>query len=120
MIIQPAAKLRKLGTDIFAAQGLIREKAEFLAETLVEASLTGHDSHGVTYFASYSNRMKTGFIDVNAEPTVVKETASSALVDGNWAPGQITDDAVSLTTVASQSTSTAPVSSTRPSPSAST
>jgi len=90
MIIKTAESLRNLGAEIFTAQGLSKDRAEFLAETLVEASLTGHDSHGVTYFASYSNRIKEGFIDVNAEPAIVKETASSALVDGNWAPGQIT------------------------------
>ncbi len=90
MIIQRAENLRRLGKDIFAAQGLEREKAEFLAETLVEANLTGHDSHGVSYFVTYSDRISKGFIDVRADPVVVKETPSTALVDGCWAPGQIT------------------------------
>jgi len=56
----------------------------------VEANLTGHDSHGVTYYSAYSNRIKEGHIDVKADPKTVKETPSSALVDGGWAPGQIT------------------------------
>jgi LDH2 family malate/lactate/ureidoglycolate dehydrogenase len=90
MITRKAESLKKLGTEIFIAQGLAREKAEFLTETLVEASLTGHDSHGVTYFVSYSNRMKEGHIDVKAEPTITKETPNSALIDGHQAPGQIT------------------------------
>jgi len=85
-----ADKLRQLGVEIFSAQGLAREKAEFLAGTLVEANLTGHDSHGVTYYAAYSNRIKNGHIDVNAEPEIVKETANSALIDGHYAPGQVT------------------------------
>jgi len=85
-----ADKLRQLGVEIFTAQGLAREKAEFLAGTLVEANLTGHDSHGVTYYAAYSNRIKNGHIDVNAEPEIVKETANSALIDGHYAPGQVT------------------------------
>jgi len=90
MIIQPAERLRKLGADIFAAQGLSREKAELLSETLVEANITGHDSHGVSYFVTYSDRIKKGYIDVDAEPTVARETDSTALVDGHDAPGQIT------------------------------
>ncbi|UCD45955.1 MAG: Ldh family oxidoreductase [Candidatus Bathyarchaeota archaeon] len=85
-----ADKLRQLGVEIFTAQGLAREKAEFLSGTLVEANLTGHDSHGVTYFAAYSNRIKNGHIDVNAEPEIVKETTNSALIDGHYAPGQVT------------------------------
>ncbi|UCH57789.1 MAG: Ldh family oxidoreductase [Candidatus Bathyarchaeota archaeon] len=90
MILVPADKLLRLGTGIFSAQGLSREKAEFIAETLVEASLTGHDSHGVFYIPRYSERIREGHIDPKAEPKIVKETASTALLDGRWAPGQIT------------------------------
>lgn len=86
----PPQYLEDLGVQIFTRQGLKREKAEFLAHTLVEANLTGHDSHGVTYYSEYSNRIKKGHIDVKADPIAVKETSTSALVDGRWAPGQIT------------------------------
>ena len=82
--------LEDLGVQIFTRQGLDRERAEFLAHTLVEANLTGHDSHGVTYYTAYSNRIKEGHIDVKADPKTVKETPASALVDGGWSPGQIT------------------------------
>ncbi len=90
MILKSAESLRKLGLEIFMRQGLAREKAEFLVGTLVEANLTGHDSHGIQYYVSYSDRMCKGYIDVGAEPAVVKETPSTAMVDGRWAPGQIT------------------------------
>ena len=90
MIVMPADRLRELGTEIFSALGAPRDKAEFVAETIVEASLTGHDSHGVSYFVRYSDRIRQGFIDVEAEPMVERESASSALVDGRWAFGQVT------------------------------
>ncbi|MBC8224085.1 Ldh family oxidoreductase [Candidatus Bathyarchaeota archaeon] len=90
MIVVPPERLHKLGRDIFKAQGLSHEKAEFLVETLVEANLTGHDSHGAYYFATYSERIKEGHINVNAEPVVVHETPSTAYIDGKYAPGQIT------------------------------
>ena len=86
----PAEKLGGLGTAIFSALGAPREKAEFVAGTLVEASLTGHDSHGVSYFVRYADRIRRGFIDVDAEPVVAKESASSTLLDGRWAFGQVT------------------------------
>ncbi len=85
-----AQYLKDLGVQIFIKQGLEEERAEFLAHTLVEANLTGHDSHGVTYYSAYSNRIKEGHIDVKADPKTVKETPASALVDGEWAPGQVT------------------------------
>ena len=90
MIVLPADTLRELGAAIFTSLGVPRDKAEFVAETLVEASLTGHDSHGVSYFVRYSDRIRQGFINVNVEPMVVKESPSSALVDGRWAFGQVT------------------------------
>jgi LDH2 family malate/lactate/ureidoglycolate dehydrogenase len=90
MILKRAEELKGLGADIFSAQGMARDRAEFLSETLVEANLSGHDSHGVSYFLAYSDRIKAGHINVGADPEVVKETPSSALIDGHWAPGQIT------------------------------
>jgi len=90
LITVPADDLRILGTEIFTALGAPRRKAEFVADTLVEASLTGHDSHGVSYFVLYSDRIRKGHIDVKAEPVAVKESASSALIDGRWGFGQVT------------------------------
>jgi uncharacterized oxidoreductase len=98
MIVVPAERLLKLGKDIFEAQGLATEKAEFLVETLVEASLTGHDSHGVRYFVNYSDRIGESHINVDSEPIIVQETPTTAHIDGGYAPGQIT--AKKLTEVA--------------------
>lgn len=90
MIVLPAQGLRELGARIYAALGSPEEKAMFVAETLVEANLTGHDSHGVHYFVHYSRRIREGFIKPEAEPRVEKETASSAMIDGRWGFGQVT------------------------------
>ena len=90
MIVVPAERLLQLGKDIFKAQGLAHEKAEFLVETLVEASLTGHGSHGVRYFIIYSDRIKESHIKLDAEPIIVQETPATAYIDGIYAPGQIT------------------------------
>ena len=45
MIPVSAEKLREIGEAIFKANGLSPKKAEFLVDTLIEANLTGHDSH---------------------------------------------------------------------------
>jgi LDH2 family malate/lactate/ureidoglycolate dehydrogenase len=90
MINVSAERLKKIGNDIFKAQGLTHEKAEFLVETLVEANLTNHDSHGVRYFITYSERIKESHIKVNTEPIIVQETPTTAYIDGGYAPGQIT------------------------------
>jgi LDH2 family malate/lactate/ureidoglycolate dehydrogenase len=99
MITVPADRLRELGVKIFEAQGAPEETARFLVDTLVEANLTGHDSHGVHYFVGYSDRLSRGFIKADEEPRVVKETPTSALVDGRWAFGQVTAMRVAETAV---------------------
>ena len=55
----------------------------------MEGNLTGHDSHGVSYFVRYSERIKEGYIKVDAEPFIIQETPSTAYIDGGYAPGQV-------------------------------
>lgn len=90
MIKVQADKITELGIEIFTKQGASLERATFLVDTLVEANLTGHDSHGVFYYVRYSDRIKEGYLKVDAEPKIVKETPGTALIDGNWTFGQIT------------------------------
>jgi hydroxycarboxylate dehydrogenase B len=90
MIKVPDDRLTELGIEIFTKQGASLERATFLVETLVEANLTGHDSHGVHYYTRYSDRIKEGYIKVDADPEIVKETRGTAYIDGKWAFGQIT------------------------------
>ena len=90
MIKVPAGKITELGIEIFTKQGTSLDRATFLVETLVEANLAGHDSHGVYYYTRYSDRIKQGYIKPMAEPTIVNETPGTAFIDGNWTFGQIT------------------------------
>ena len=90
MIKVQADKITEIGIEIFTKQGTSLDRATFLVETLVEANLAGHDSHGVYYYTRYSDRIKQGYIKPRAEPKKVKETPGTALIDGNWTFGQIT------------------------------
>ena len=65
MVFIPVEELRELGIEIFKTQGASEERARFLVETLVEANLTGHDSHGVHYYVMYSERIEEGHIKVD-------------------------------------------------------
>jgi uncharacterized oxidoreductase len=90
MPLLSAEHLRNIGISILAAMGAPRESAETVADMLVNANLTGHDSHGIVYLIRYADRIKRGIIDPKAKPKVVKETATTALVDGHWTFGQVT------------------------------
>ncbi len=85
-----AEHLRGIASAIFAAAGTPRDIADYVAGSLVESNLMGHDSHGVIRVPRYVEFIRTGRIVPAARPEVVKETATTAVVKGNWAFGQLT------------------------------
>lgn len=84
------ADLRSLGRDIFVGAGVPSESAGQVIDSLVDANLAGHDSHGVIRVPSYVELVGAGRIVANAQPELMHETASIAVVDGHWAFGQLT------------------------------
>lgn len=65
------------------AVGTKQEHASALADLLVAADYRGHFSHGLNRLDMYVNDVKTGICRHDKEPEIVKETAATALVDGN-------------------------------------
>lgn len=87
MLIQ-AQRLREFAADIFTAAGTSREEGERVARYLVEANLTGHDSHGVVRVPRYVQWLQSGFIVAGVTPTIERETPITAVVDGKYGFGQ--------------------------------
>jgi len=84
-----ADQLARIGTEIFVAAGSPREEAKLVSEFLVRANLAGQDSHGVIRIVQYVKAIKRGDIKPGAKIEVVRETPTSALVNGNWGFGQV-------------------------------
>lgn len=83
--------LRSIVSSIFMAVGTPRDEADVLAEHLVKANLYGHDSHGVIRIPYYLSVIEGGrFLKPGAKIKIVKETISTAIIDGNHNFGQIT------------------------------
>jgi uncharacterized oxidoreductase len=76
-----AEDLRRAGRRLLAACGASEEESGLVADELVESSLRGLDSHGVVRLAMYADHVRDGTIKPGAPVTVVKESASTALVD---------------------------------------
>ena len=58
-----AEELCELTCKIFRATGAPDYAARLVADSLVEANLTGHDSHGVIRITEYINKIREGRID---------------------------------------------------------
>ncbi len=89
MPILHAEELTAWCRRIFLAAGVPPEVAHRVAESLVESNLAGHDSHGVIRVQQYIEMLSDGRINPRAEPRVVRETGTIAVIDGGWQFGQI-------------------------------
>ncbi|MPC41114.1 uncharacterized oxidoreductase YjmC-like isoform X1 [Portunus trituberculatus] len=75
--------------DCMTAVGTPQAHAAALADVLVAADRRGHYSHGLNRLEMYVNDVKQKVCDGNAEPTITKESVSTALVNGNNGLGPV-------------------------------
>jgi uncharacterized oxidoreductase len=83
-----ANKLERLVADIFIGAGCSRAESERIGFHLVGANLAGHDSHGVARVPRYLQWYREGFLRGDQELTIIRETPTHAIVDGNFGFGQ--------------------------------
>jgi uncharacterized oxidoreductase len=82
--------LHNLTAAIFRATGAPDDIAAQVADVLVDNHLAGHDSHGILRIPEYVRSVREGEIVPTARPSVIEESPTSALINGNWAFGQVT------------------------------
>ena len=81
--------LRRVGASVFTAAGATPVAADVVAGLLADANAVGHDSHGVIRIPQYVATIENGDIDPGASVAVTRETAVSAVLDGQWGFGQV-------------------------------
>jgi uncharacterized oxidoreductase len=84
-----ADPLIRLVAAILHAGGSEPAEAHTVAHRLVDSNLVGHDSHGVIRVGKYLEWVRAGWLRVNQAPTVVFESDTIAIVDGNRGFGQV-------------------------------
>jgi LDH2 family malate/lactate/ureidoglycolate dehydrogenase len=82
-------RLRALARAIFLGAGLPDGEAEIIADSLVAANLAGVHSHGVSRIRDYLERMERDLVTRVTKIDVVRETATTALLDANNGWGQV-------------------------------
>src|SRR5919108_3180405 len=63
------------------------DEASLVARLLVDADVSGHDSHGVIQIPGYLDAHAEGLIAPGVGFTRERDTAATALVDGHWGFG---------------------------------
>ena len=77
--------------DVFVALGASKEDAEICADVLITSDKRGIDSHGVNRLKPmYYDRIKAGIQFPKAKYEVVRETSTTAVIDGNRGMGHAT------------------------------
>ena len=89
MPIIAADKLRATVNAMCKAAGSSDYEAELVADNLVMANLSGHDSHGVGMLPAYFDNLHAGGLKVNQHAEVVRDEGAVMVVDGNAGFGQV-------------------------------
>lgn len=88
MPIIPAPQLIEIGCAIFSAAGAPEDIARVVASSLVNANLSGHDSHGILKVPVYVGKIRAGTLKPDARPSVTRRMGAVAHVDCGWGFGQ--------------------------------
>lgn len=88
--IARAEELRQFAAAVFRAHGATSADADLVAASLVKASLSGHDSHGVLRIGRYLDKIRQGTLHPAAQPSVLRRHGATAVVDGGLGFGPVT------------------------------
>ena len=75
--------------DTFHALGVPKDEARICADVLITADLRGIESHGVGRLKYYYDRIRRGQHRTTTEMEIVKETETTALLDGQHGMGHV-------------------------------
>ena len=76
-------RLLDFAAAVYARAGMPEADARLAADTLVQADLWGHGSHGVLRLPWYAARLRTGACDPKAAPEVVADAGALTVLDGH-------------------------------------
>ncbi|CAN5679387.1 Ldh family oxidoreductase [soil metagenome] len=84
----PHEQLRELAAAILESAGTPADLARIVGDSLVDANLAGHDSHGVLRLPGYCGSLRAGDVIPDARATVLSRDRATAQIDGAWGWGQ--------------------------------
>jgi len=88
-ILISVEELKEICIPCLLKIGVLKEHAEIVVETLLEADLRGVTSHGIRNLPVYIKRIQNGGINVNTVPEVKQMSDNVYIIDGKGGLGQI-------------------------------
>ena len=85
----PYEPLKQFCIKAFQGYGFNVEESEQITDVLLDADLSGIESHGIQRLIRYHKEITGGLVTVQSVPEIVKETPISATIEGNDAMGQL-------------------------------
>ena len=82
------AELRPIMRELLLSVGTSPEHADLVADSLIDANLAGHDSHGVLRILHYLEMAGTGDVVPTAHAEIIREHGATVTIDGHWGWGQ--------------------------------
>lgn len=84
-----AKKLEEFAVALLHAGGATEEEAAVIGRSLVEANLSGYDSHGVMRIPYYVNNVVKEETISDAPLTVIRQSDCHLVADANWGFGRV-------------------------------
>lgn len=75
--------------DVFQGLGVPQEDARICTDVLIASDLRGIESHGIARLKYYYDRIKAGVQFVRTEIEIVKESETTAVIDGKHGMGHV-------------------------------
>ncbi len=91
--------LRAFSSDVLTSLGVPDDDAVLVADSLVQADLWGHQSHGVLRLPWYVARLRSGAMAARTDPAVLSDTGPLLLLDGRDGIGQVLTERARTTAV---------------------
>jgi len=81
--------LKNFIADVFIGLNVPEEDAEIISDVLITSDLRGIDSHGIQRCKMYYERIKKGIYNPNTEIEIIKDTPTTAVIDGKCGMGPV-------------------------------
>jgi LDH2 family malate/lactate/ureidoglycolate dehydrogenase len=82
-------RIREFGSAALRSLGVPGQDAELVIDSLIQAELWGHSSHGLLRFSWYFERLKSGAMVPEASPELVVDSGAICVIDAHEGIGQV-------------------------------